>query len=901
MAISSSLLRFFFLSIIIFLRINFYPVGGQCLGEQTSLLLDLKSELIFNSSYSVKLVRWNNDDCCNWDGVECDDGGRVISLQLDDESISGGIDDSSSSLFRLRYRQKLNLAYNHFDYTQSIPSGIRRLTHLRHLNLSDAGFGGHVPIEVSLLRRLVVLDISSNYMLKVEHPNLKMLIQNLTMLRELYLDDVDISAGGGRVEWCQAISSSLTHLRILSLRSCGLTGPFHASLLQLHSLSVLQLDWNNFSTIIPDFFTNLSSLTTLSLFGCSLQGVLPKMILQIPTLQELDLSGNPLLGGTIPQSSNQLVLSKNQFCGQVNHLPILNNSYMQFLDLSSNQLGGPIPHSFFQLQSLRILDLSDNLFNGLPNLTTHHGLSYNLSIKASSMFDLDLSNNRIAGYIPSWIWEIGNRTLDTLNLSSNLLVYLQKPYHIPTSLYSLDLHSNQLRGELPPLPIEICYVDYSNNNFDKTIPYSIFRNLTSIRFLSLANNSLSGSIPTPLCNATSLRVLNLSFNMLSNDIAPCLLEDVINENLQVLSLRGNNLDGVIPDQFSVNCSLRTLDLSRNKLGRKIPKSVANCKSLAVMNVGDNNFDGNFPCMLPSSLRILVLRSNKFYGELRCDKIWPNLQIVDLSSNNFSGSLLRVNFWSWRGMMLQSGSHLRLNHSDYDFLSGSQYYQDEVTLTIKGSPQTLAKIWPDFTSIDFSCNNFKGDIPEAIGNLSSLYHLNLSHNALASSIPKSLGALTDLESLDLSANRLRGRIPEELARLTFLSFLNLSHNELVGMIPNGPQFRTFTADSFEGNTGLCGFPLNRSCSISIDGNGISLLPPKGKDEEIDWDYVFAAAGYSVGLGSIVWILVFCRSFRERYFEKIEEVVGMIFDGRDRRRRQGRRRRRIVRRNEVIRRQ
>lgn len=177
-----------------------HPVHAQCLMHQKTLLLELKSDLIFNSSHSLKLVRWNQtDDCCHWDGVECDGAGHVIGLQLDDEAISGGI-ENSSSLFHLRYLKKLNLANNAFKGVE-IPRGIGFLTNLRHLNLSEAGFEGEVPVEISLLRRLVSLDISSQYRgyvqsLKLDPPNLKMLMQNLTSIREVYLDGVAVSGGG---------------------------------------------------------------------------------------------------------------------------------------------------------------------------------------------------------------------------------------------------------------------------------------------------------------------------------------------------------------------------------------------------------------------------------------------------------------------------------------------------------------------------------------------------------------------------------------------------------------------------------------------------------------------------------------------------------------------------------
>ena len=144
-------------------------------------------------------------------------------------------------------------------------------------------------------------------------------------------------------------------------------------------------------------------------------------------------------------------------------------------------------------------------------------------------------------------------------------------------------------------------------------------------------------------------------------------------------------------------------------------------------------------------------------------------------------------------------------------------------------------------------------------------------------------MSSLESLDLSVNQLAGPIPEELGRLTFLSKLNLSFNKFVGAIPKGRQMQTFSSDSFEGNSGLCGFPLNISCNHNN-------VPPPGYDEEeneIEWEYVCAALGYVVGFGSIVWLLLFCRSFREIYFGKIEEIVEDIFIVRDMRRRRARR--------------
>ncbi|XP_057797580.1 receptor-like protein 6 [Salvia miltiorrhiza] len=316
-----------------------HSYNTQCLHHQKILLLQLKDELSFNSSLSTKLVRWNErDECCKWHGVECDVAGYVVSLQLDNESISGGIADSSS-LFRLVHLQKLNLAYNDFNNTP-IPKGIHNLTYLTHLNLSDAGFGGQVPAEISSLRRLVSLDISSDYIFV----KLEMLVRNLTGLRELYLDDVNVNSSHERRKWSHIISSYLPNLTALSLYDCGLSGPLAKSFWQLHSLSILRLDYNNLGPELPDLFANFPTLTTLFLSNCSLKGSIPSTFANLTNLIRLDLS--------------------------------------------DNSFSGNIPHSLFALPSLLELDLRSNQFNGTFQLDKFLSLA-NLTL-------LDLSHNRLS-------------------------------------------------------------------------------------------------------------------------------------------------------------------------------------------------------------------------------------------------------------------------------------------------------------------------------------------------------------------------------------------------------------------------------------------------------------------------------------------------------------------------
>jgi hypothetical protein len=111
------------------------------------------------------------------------------------------------------------------------------------------------------------------------------------------------------------------------------------------------------------------------------------------------------------------------------------------------------------------------------------------------------------------------------------------------------------------------------------------------------------------------------------------------------------------------------------------------------------------------------------------------------------------------------------------------------------------------------NQFEGNIPPELFNLTYLFHLDLAHNKLSGSIPECIYNLTDMvtfhvdswssgvtidlfikgqeyvydanpyrKTIDLSANNLYGEVPLELFRLVNIQSLNLSHNNFIGTIP-----------------------------------------------------------------------------------------------------------------------
>ncbi|KAL5830645.1 hypothetical protein ACOSQ3_020113 [Xanthoceras sorbifolium] len=371
---------------------------------------------------------------------------------------------------------------------------------------------------------------------------------------------------------------------------------------------------------------------------------------------------------------------------------------------------------------------------------------------------------------------------------------------------------------------------------------------------------------------SALQILDLSNNNLSGTIPKCMGN--ISSCLEVLDLKNNSFFGTIPNTFAECDSLETLNLNNNDLEGSVPPSLVHCKELQVLDLGNNKINDTFPHWLGTlpELQVLILRSNKFYGPVRVSKAkksFSMLRILDLSNNNFSGSLSRRYFQNLEAMMevIEYRESLFYRRRKLEYM-GNQYYQNSITVTMKGVDIQMEKILNIFTTIDLSSNMFGGRIPDMIGRLISLKVVNFSHNNLIGHIPLSLENMTELESLDLSSNRLEGEIPKQLTSLTFLSVLNLSYNQLVGPIPQGYQFGTFQNDCYIGNLGLCDFPLSKKC-----GTGEAPEPTIFDEEDnsaswFDWKMCMMGYGSGVVIGLSMGYIVFSTGKPEWFVSTVE---------------------------------
>lgn len=243
-------------------------------------------------------------------------------------------------------------------------------------------------------------------------------------------------------------------------------------------------------------------------------------------IAEIDtgLQGNNLIG-SIPSEIKELTslvylsLPSNRLTEihpDFVHLPNLDS-----LDLHSNAFEGMFPSIIYQMTSLRLLDLGSNKFTG--SLPSQLALMTNLA-------RLSLGINSFSGTLTN--------ELTSLN-----------------ELVGLDLSVNRLAGDFHGVIsglTSLMFLTMENNQFTGRLDGPKLLTYPQLTQISLAVNSLSGTIPTELGSLNSLGILSLDGNRFTGTI-PSALASVA--PLELLYLDGNMLTGSIPVEI---CDLPTL-------------------------------------------------------------------------------------------------------------------------------------------------------------------------------------------------------------------------------------------------------------------------------------------------------------------------------------------------------
>ncbi|KAI4307525.1 hypothetical protein L6164_030702 [Bauhinia variegata] len=763
---------------------------------EAGLLMAFKHSSI-SSDPTNFLAGWNianSPNPCLWRGVSCSADGSVSTLNLTRAALIGTL--QLSRLTALPNLRQLLLHGNFFTvdghgHGQLSSCNLETLD-LSANNLSSASFSDsnllscHSLIHLNLSRNsitkaalqfgpsLLQLDLSRNRISDTAF--LSYTLSNCQSLLLLNFSDNNLSANLNT-----SLLSSCKNLSILDLSHNTLSGRIPMA----DSLIHLDLSNNNFSVNFSDLdFTHCSSLISLH------------------------LSHNALSGSQFPST-------------------FTNCHLLQTLDLSHNQLQLKIPGVLLaSFKSLKQLSLAHNNFYG--------HIPAELGMACSSLVLLDLSENRLSGELPSTFTSCSS--LQTLNLGKNYLSgdFLNSVVSELSALKFLYVPFNNITG-LVPLSLANCtmlqVLDLSSNAFTGNVPFGLCSSSPSgsaLEKILLADNYLSGPLPSELGRCKNMRTIDFSFNNLNGPI-PSEIWSL--PSLSDLIIWANNLTGQIPQDICVNGgNLETLILNNNFISGTIPQSIANCTNLIWVSLASNQISGEIPAGIGNlnNLAILQLGNNSLTGQIppELGKCW-SLIWLDLNSNNLTGAI-PSDLANQAGLVIPgsvSGKQFAFVRNEGGTscrgAGGLVEFEDIRAERLESFPMIhscpLTRIYSGLTVytftnngsmiyLDLSYNFLSESIPENLGSMTFLQVLNLGHNRLTGKIPGSFGGLKSLGVLDLSHNNLQGSIPGSLGTLSFLSDLDVSNNNLTGSIPTGGQLTTFPASRYENNSGLCGVPL-----------------------------------------------------------------------------------------------
>ena len=480
-------------------------------------------------------------------------------LDLGSNTLTGSV---PSWLGRLTTLGWLDLSGN--ALTGPIPAELGRLASLDRLYLSGNALTGPVPAELGNLASLELLNLAYNPLLEGALP---LELTRLSRLRWLFVNHTALCAPTDPVfqEWLESLESFFGS-------SCNRppepVGVIPAQALSANGASVDLSVANYFNDPDEDPLTYAASTSRSSTVATFASGDTVWLVpgsagTAMVTVTATDPGG---LSATQP-----IAVSVGASAGPQNDREVLEVLYdstwgeswtnrrnwktstplgdwygvttdtagrVTELDLSGNELTGPVPAALGDLELLQILNLGGNALTG--PIADELGRLENLK-------QLDLRNNALTGPVPVGLGRL-------------------------TNLSSLSLWGNELTGRIP----------------------DALGNLAKLSWLSLDGNGLTGPIPSSLGRLSNLRSLSLSGNELTGRI-PDALGNLA--KLSWLSLGGNGLTGPIPSSLGRLSNLRSLHLGPNELTGTVPAWLGNLTNLSSLALGGTALSGAIPAEL----------------------------------------------------------------------------------------------------------------------------------------------------------------------------------------------------------------------------------------------------------------------------------------------------------------
>jgi Leucine-rich repeat (LRR) protein len=434
--------------------------------------------------------------------------GKLVNLNilnLGGNNFSGGVPPELQSMSLLN-----TLDLGQMDLTGEIPPWLGNMASLRTLVLRGNELNGSIPPSLGKLVNLTAIDLSSNSLTGPIPDSFTSLVN---------LEDLSLSNNGLTGQIPANLSKTATSLQTLVIYSNNLSGPIPPDLGRyMSNFTYVALSDNFFNGTLPDGLCEGGNLQHLVLSNNSFEGAIPLSLASCASLVRISIDDN--LFTSIPDgfgmnsSLGVLLAGRNKLTGQLPRgLGV--NSQLTILDLSENRLTGNISIlEFSQLaQNLSSLTLANNKFTGeIPasmgvcNMLFRVDLRYNSLTGAvplalrnlANLQELFLQGNKLTLLDPS-IYSGFAATLNCLNLAVN-------PWNAPIateigSLRTLQVLNLSYGGHTGPIPSELGQLgllevlDLSHNNLSGEVPVELGALMTSLTWVNVSFNSLTGSLP----------------------------------------------------------------------------------------------------------------------------------------------------------------------------------------------------------------------------------------------------------------------------------------------------------------------------------------------------------------------------------------------------------------------
>ena len=413
------------------------------------------------------------------------------------------------------------------------------------------------------------------------------------------------------------------------------------------------------------------------------------------------------------------------------------------MNLSSNHLQS-IPPELFQIQSLKVLDLSHNRLYGLPSSLDFQNPLYT----CHSLSKLCVNSNRLQTLPEDLFFAFGN-SLEELHANDNQIEALPPGLWICPRLHTVILGQNKLKQlhyfsdkkyfydqDFSRLLIDGIYVDRNvPMNSGKANDEEFMEMMNYVTRLSIFNQTVKALLPEVLEEEEPKDQSSLLQHVI--DIH-WLRSKLYSDKTATLDYFDVSLP---PDE---TCRLKSLDLSQN-LFTEFPWDLA----CIAPNLEKLDFRGNqvktlnLIKNLPSSIESIVMSDNKITSISADHSVAkPCGSPVKLLSGYLTDPNLTGNCRHTQHCILDKATNLNLNNNSLTAFSCIRKTTDGTKPLKKSSSidvNPYPSLYPNLSVLSLDQNNLDA-VPEGIHFLSQLSSLSLSHNSMISKLPPEMGLM-----------------------------------------------------------------------------------------------------------------------------------------------------------------